>query len=140
MIVPDLGKESLFLNRTQSRPDLSQLALVAVPVQAQGQTLGVLSVGRVFPAGSASLDEDVHVLTVVASLIGQAVKLQRMVDDERRALEAMNLSRSTSCRQNIAPRRSLGAVRDGRGVRGHREVGGSAPRVLLLGRAGPARS
>ena len=48
MIVPDLGKESLFLNRTQSRPDLSQLALVAVPVQAQGQTLGVLSVDRVF--------------------------------------------------------------------------------------------
>ncbi|MEO6667597.1 MAG: GAF domain-containing protein, partial [Nitrospiria bacterium] len=92
MIVPDLGKDPLFLNRTQSRPDLSKLALVAVPVQVQGQTLGVLSVDRLFPDASTGLEEDVRMLTVVASLIGQAVKLQRMVDEDRRALEAMNLS------------------------------------------------
>src|SRR3989344_3118122 len=53
---------------------------------AHGLTPEELARGR-FKTG-----EDVHVLTVVASLVGQAVKLQRMVDDERRALEAMNLS------------------------------------------------
>ncbi len=140
MIVPELEKEPLFLNRTQSRPDLSRLALVAVPVQAQGQTLGVLSVDRVFPAGSASLEEDVRVLTVVASLIGQAVKLQRMVDDERRALEAMNLSlqHQLQAKYRASPivGRSAAMIEVFEAIE---KVGGSRATVLLLGESGTGK-
>jgi Nif-specific regulatory protein len=140
MIVPDLGKEPLFLNRTQSRPDLSQLALVAVPVQAQGQTLGVLSVDRVFPAGSASLDEDVHVLTVVASLIGQAVKLQRLVDDERRALEAMNLSLQHQLQAKYRASPIVGrSAAMAEVFEAIEKVGGSRATVLLLGESGTGK-
>jgi Nif-specific regulatory protein len=140
MIVPDLDKEPLFLNRTQSRPDLSKLALVAVPVQAQGQTLGVLSVDRLFPDAPTSLEEDVRVLTVVASLIGQAVKLQRIVDDERRALEAMNLSlqHQLQARYRTSPivGRSAAMAEVFEAIE---KVGGSRATVLLLGESGTGK-
>src|SRR5580700_2426736 len=49
MIVPDIGKEPLFLNRTKAR-DLERLGVtfLCVPVQVKGETLGVLSVDRIF--------------------------------------------------------------------------------------------
>ncbi len=140
MIVPDLGKEPLFLNRTQSRADLSRLALVAVPVQAQGETLGVLSVDRPAPDPAVSLDEDVRVLAVVASLIGQAVKLQRLVDEERRKLEAMNLSLQHQLQAKYRASPIVG--RSGAMVEvfeSIEKVGGSRATVLLLGESGTGK-
>ncbi len=140
MIVPDLGKEPLFLNRTQSRVDLSKLALVAVPVQAQGETLGVLSVDRPGTDPTVSLEEDVRVLTVVASLIGQAVKLQRVVDEERRKLEAMNLSlqHQLQAKYRASPivGRSPAMVEVFEAIE---KVGGSRATVLLLGESGTGK-
>jgi len=93
MIVPDVGREPLFLNRTRSRGDLSKerIAFLCMPVKAHGETIGVLSVDRLFKNGSPDLDDDVRVLTVVASLIGQAVKLQHTVSREKRELLEQNI-------------------------------------------------
>jgi Nif-specific regulatory protein len=93
MIVPDVGREPLFLNRTRSRGDLTKerIAFLCMPVKAHGETIGVLSVDRLFKNGSPDLDDDVRVLTVVASLIGQAVKLQHTVSREKRELLEQNI-------------------------------------------------
>jgi Nif-specific regulatory protein len=84
MVIPDIGQEPLFLDRTHSRGDLSgqSIAFIAVPIKAGGDTIGVLSVDRLFAEGT-SFEEDVRVLTIVASLIGQAVNLQQHVMRER---------------------------------------------------------
>jgi Nif-specific regulatory protein len=140
MIVPDLGKEPLFLNRTQSRASLSRVALVAVPVQAQGETLGVLSVDRPSPDPSVSLDEDVRVLAVAASLIGQAVKLQRMVDEERRKLEAINLSLQHQLQAKYRASPIVGRSPAMNEVfEAIERVGGSRATVLLLGESGTGK-
>ncbi|HTN42386.1 MAG TPA: nif-specific transcriptional activator NifA [Nitrospiria bacterium] len=93
MIVPDVGREPLFLNRTRSRGDLTKerIAFLCMPVKTHGETIGVLSVDRLFKNGSPDLDDDVRVLTVVASLIGQAVKLQHTVSREKRELLEQNI-------------------------------------------------
>lgn len=97
IIVPDIGKEPLFLNRTRSRGDIKKenISFISVPVKSKGETMGVLSVDRLFPDKAVSLDEDVRVLTVMASLIGQAITIARMVESERRNLikEKMTLQR-----------------------------------------------
>ena len=84
MVIPDIGKEPQFLDRTNSRGDLSSqpIAFIAVPIKAAGETIGVLSVDRLF-AEETSFEEDVRVLTIVASLIGQTVSLQQHVLRER---------------------------------------------------------
>ncbi len=88
MAVPDIGKEPLFLNKTKAR-DLEKRAVsfICVPIQVKGETLGVLSADRVFKDDEHSLEDDVRFLTVLASLMGQAAKLGRSVDETRRELE-----------------------------------------------------
>lgn len=93
MIVPDVGREPLFLNRTRSRGDLTKerIAFICMPVKIHGETIGVLSADRLFKDGVSDLDEDVRVLTVVASLIGQVVKLQQGIIQEKRQLVEQNI-------------------------------------------------
>ncbi|MDW7712143.1 MAG: nif-specific transcriptional activator NifA [Deferrisomatales bacterium] len=88
VVVPNIGKDPLFLNRTESR-DLSRadVAFLCVPIRTRDEVLGALSVDRLFD-DDASLDEDVRLLTIIASMIAQAVKLHRLVADEREQLLA----------------------------------------------------
>lgn len=94
IIIPDVGKEPLFLNRTRSRGDISRenISFISVPVKVKGETIGVLSVDRLFKEKSISLEEDVRVLTVVASLIGQAITIAKMVELEKNHLIKEKLS------------------------------------------------
>ncbi len=107
MVIPDIGKEPLFLDRTLSRGDLSaqHIAFIAVPIKAAGETIGVLSVDRLFAEG-VSFEEDVRVLTIVASLIGQTVNLHRHVAQEREGL----LEQTRSLQQALTSRYRLGNI------------------------------
>lgn len=79
----------LFLDKTHSsgkRPDIS---FVCVPVRAGKTVLGALSVDR--PAAPlVELREDARLLRIVASMIGQALKLRLAVQEEQRLLAAEN--------------------------------------------------
>ena len=92
MIIPDIGKEPLFLNRTRARGDLNRqnVSFVCVPIKVKGETLGVLSVDRLFKDADISFDEDARLLTVVASLIGQNLKIHRMIESEKERLREEN--------------------------------------------------
>ncbi|MCC6544468.1 MAG: nif-specific transcriptional activator NifA [Nitrospirae bacterium] len=88
IIVPDIGKEPMFLNRTRSRGDIKRdnISFICVPVKVKGDTIGVLSVDRLFTDDTITLDEDVRILTVIASLIGQAITTAKMVELEKKNL------------------------------------------------------
>ncbi len=75
MVVPNIGEEPLFLNRTESRPARADIAFISVPIVLRGEVLGVLSADRVFGDEKVALDEDVRVLEIVASIIAHAVRL-----------------------------------------------------------------
>ncbi|HSC72291.1 MAG TPA: nif-specific transcriptional activator NifA, partial [Candidatus Methylomirabilis sp.] len=103
MVIPDIGQEPQFLDRTRSR-DLSgqPVAFIAVPIKVGGETIGVLSVDRLF-AQDTSFEEDVRVLTIVSSLIGQTVNLQQHVMRERADL----LEQTRSLQQALRTRYRL---------------------------------
>ncbi|MBI5191834.1 MAG: nif-specific transcriptional activator NifA [Nitrospirae bacterium] len=106
-IIPDIGKEPLFLDRTKSRGDLTEktISFISVPIQVKGETIGVLSVDRLplthpspprgkgksveegeYKSHKESLEEDMRVLTIVASLIGQTITIAKMVELEKKSL------------------------------------------------------
>jgi Nif-specific regulatory protein len=74
MVVARISEEPMFLNRTASRPDKADISFVSVPIKLRGEVLGSLSADRVFDE-SVSLDEDVRVLEIIASIIAHAVRL-----------------------------------------------------------------
>jgi Nif-specific regulatory protein len=104
MVIPDIGQEPQFLDHTGSRGDLhaQPIAFIAVPIKAGGETIGVLSVDRLF-GEEPSFEEDVRVLTIVASLIGQTVNLQQHVKREREGLleQTRNLQQALRTRYRL---------------------------------------
>ena len=92
MIIPDIGKEPLFLNRTKSRGDVKRqnVSFLCLPIKVKGETLGVLSVDRLFKDADVAFEEDVRLLTVVSSLIGQNLKIHQMIEKEKERLMEEN--------------------------------------------------
>ncbi|MEW5911098.1 MAG: sigma 54-interacting transcriptional regulator [Thermodesulfobacteriota bacterium] len=88
--VPDVSREPLFLNKTQSRDlDKGKVAFVGVPILLSGEPIGVLNVDRLFNE-EVSASEDIRFLTIVAQLIGQFVQLNRQVEQREDLLRRRN--------------------------------------------------
>lgn len=90
IIVPDIGKEPLFLNRTGARIEKDNVSFLCVPIKIKNEILGVLSVDRIFSHGVA-LKEDLRVLEIIATLIGQAIKIYEAYEKEKNEKEHLFL-------------------------------------------------
>ncbi len=89
MVVPNVGSEPLFLDRTRSRGDLKNISFICVPIQLGQKTIGALSVDRLFRE-DMSFEEDVRLLTIIGSMVVQAVRIHEMVAEEKKTLEHEN--------------------------------------------------
>ncbi|MCP3460631.1 nif-specific transcriptional activator NifA [Bradyrhizobium sp. CCGUVB23] len=69
--------------------DHVRLSFIGVPISVDAKVVGTLSIERVPDIDSMfPLDSDVRLLTMIANLIGQAVKLHRLVVRDRKRLMA----------------------------------------------------
>jgi Nif-specific regulatory protein len=109
IVIPDIGKEPLFLNKTGARSLESRkgISFIGVPVKVAGETIGVLSVDRLFDE-SISPQEDIRVLTLVSSLIGQAVKLNQLITIEKEKLIEQNRQLQGELRNKYGLRNIVG--------------------------------
>ncbi|MGQ9571031.1 MAG: nif-specific transcriptional activator NifA [Thermodesulfovibrionales bacterium] len=76
-VIPDIGEEPLFLNKTGSWIKRSGISFLCVPIKFKGESIGVLSADRIFKDKAITIDEDIRVLEIVASIIAQYVTLWR---------------------------------------------------------------
>jgi Nif-specific regulatory protein len=103
-VIPQIEKEPLFLNRTRSRDRLEKrdISFICVPIKSGPFIYGTLSVDRLF-SEEIAFEEDVRLLSTVASMIAQGLKIQAMVKDEKREL----LSENISLKEKLKERYSL---------------------------------
>ncbi|MBM9536752.1 sigma 54-interacting transcriptional regulator [Desulfobulbus alkaliphilus] len=106
IIVPQIGDEPLFLNRTRTRGDerKKKSSFLCVPIIAAQQTLGALSIDRMYREGFGSESEhDMRFLTVVSGLIAETVQRIQRVNEEKEALRQENskLRRELSAKNRI---------------------------------------
>jgi len=89
IVIPNIGDEPLFLNKTGAREMIRKenIAFLCVPIKFKNEVLGVLSVDRLFGAKNVSFEEDLRLLKIISSLIAQSVKLHREVEKEREAMQ-----------------------------------------------------
>jgi Nif-specific regulatory protein len=91
-VVPDVSKEPLFLNRTGSREiDKDRITFIGVPIVLHDETVGVLSVDRLF-AEDVAFEEDFQFLTVLATLVAQLISLNEQVEAREQNLRRANIS------------------------------------------------
>jgi Nif-specific regulatory protein len=86
VVIPQVSKEPSFLNRAGKRDlDREEISYICVPIVISRRAAGALAVDLPFRI-DRDYDGDVRLLRLVASMIGQALKLERMADAERQKL------------------------------------------------------
>lgn len=92
IIVPQVSREPLFLNRAAQRKELSkqELTFVCVPIILNRKSVGAIGIDLRFKK-DRDYDRTVRFLRVIASMIAQAVRVQRSVEAERQRLMDENI-------------------------------------------------
>ncbi|HAF01164.1 MAG TPA: nif-specific transcriptional activator NifA [Methylophilaceae bacterium] len=87
-VVPDIAAEPLFLNRTGADRTLKvkRVSFLGVPIKVGRECIGVLSFERVAGESWRGFDNDLQLLTMIANLIGQTMRLHQQVVDDREQL------------------------------------------------------
>ena len=88
VVVPSIAAEPLFLGRTRPLKDRpgSEMAFVCVPVRLGNETIGALSAERPYGPDN-SFDEDIRILSILASLIAHVVRLGQFAEEEKALME-----------------------------------------------------
>ncbi len=106
ILVPQIGEEPLFLNRTRTRGDKrkKESSFLCVPIKAASQCIGALSVDRIYRDNlGMQSEQDLRFLTVVSGLISQTVQRVQKANEEKEALRKENsqLRRELSSKNRI---------------------------------------
>jgi Nif-specific regulatory protein len=101
VVVPQVSREPMFLRRAAPRAELSrqELSFVCVPILLNRRVIGTLGVDLPFKA-DRDYDRTVGFLKVVASMIGQAMKIHRLIEADRQRL----VDENTHLRQELRER------------------------------------
>ncbi len=108
-VIPNISKDPSFLNRTGARTNVSRRAIsfICVPIKIGAETIGAFSCDRAY-ASTVGLDEDVRLLSIVASMIAQAVKLRQSVQEERQRLIEENSRLHARLQDRFKPANIIG--------------------------------
>jgi Nif-specific regulatory protein len=108
IVVPNVGDNPLFLNRTGAR-DISRgnIAFICVPIKIDDKTTGVLSVDRLFRE-NISFEEDLRLLTIISSIIAQAVRVHQLFKKEKQKLESENTLFKQELKKKFHPTNIIG--------------------------------
>ncbi|CAN0620942.1 Nif-specific regulatory protein [Burkholderia multivorans] len=89
VIVPEVRDEPLFLDRTggAGEPEDGPVALLGMPIRHEQRTLGVLVAFCPNPDGKRVFANDLHLMKIVATLMGQALLLHRSVSSAHDRLQ-----------------------------------------------------
>jgi Nif-specific regulatory protein len=87
IVVPRVSREPAFLHRAARRPELSnqELSFICVPILLNRRAVGALAIDLKFKA-DRDFDRTVKFLGIVASMIAQALKIHRLIDEDKRRL------------------------------------------------------
>ncbi|MBA3319172.1 MAG: sigma 54-interacting transcriptional regulator [Gemmatimonadales bacterium] len=139
-VVPRVSREPSFLHRAADRRQREgEITFICVPVVLDGGSVGTLAVEQRYVPGRDG-DRTVHALRITAGMIAQALRIQRLVDAERRKLVEEN----TQLRQELRERYEFTHLIGNSGPmrRVFEEVGqvvGTTATVLIRGESGTGK-
>jgi len=104
VVSEDIRKDPRFLDKTGARRRVKggKIAFFCVPIKLEGSSIGAISVYKKSRAGE-DFEANVRLLNIIATMVAQAVKLNRLLESDRRRLRDENerLRRELKTRFNI---------------------------------------
>jgi Nif-specific regulatory protein len=107
IVVPRVSKEPAFLNRAAKRLELpkDELSFICVPILLNRRAVGALGVDLKFNP-DRDYDRYGKFLGIVASSVAQAVKIQRLVEEDKKRL----VDENTHLRQELRERYDFSSI------------------------------
>jgi Nif-specific regulatory protein len=140
MIVPKVSQEPLFLNRFERWNVTKQdLSFICVPITIDNDVIGTISIDRPFEE-TAPLNDEMRILSIVASMIANDLRTRREAAIERKRLEDENIRLRQELEDKFRPENIIGnssAMRDV--YRQIHQVAGSDTTVLIRGESGTGK-
>jgi len=141
VVVPHISEEALFLDRTGARRGLrkSDISFICVPIKLGNEVIGTLSADRLFQEG-VSFGQDVRLLSIIASMISQAVKLRQSAQEEKHRLMEENIRLQNQLKERFRPSNIVGNSKAMRNVYDLiAQVSKSDTTVLIQGESGTGK-
>ncbi len=141
VVVPRVSHEPLFLNRTGVFKDAakSELTYICVPINVDQKTVGALGVSLAYNK-SGHYEREAKFFGVVASMIGQAVRVHRLIEAERQGLLQENLKLRLELKERHDFRNIVGNSRPMQAVYDQvAQVASTNTTVLIRGESGTGK-
>jgi Nif-specific regulatory protein len=140
MIVPKVSQEPLFLNRFERWNVTKQdLSFICVPISIGNDVIGTISIDRPFEE-TAPLNDEMRILSIVASMIANDLRTRREAAIERKLLEDENIRLRYELEEKFRPENIIGNSNTMRDVyRQIHQVAGSDTTVLIRGESGTGK-
>jgi len=139
VIVPQVSREPLFLNRMGGQRRKGEISFIAVPVVVDSQPVGALGVGFAYER-ERHYEQEAKLLEVVASLVSQAVRVHALVEKERQRLVEENMSLRQELKERYDVSNIIGSSRPMQDVYAQiRQVAPSFTTVLIRGESGTGK-
>ena len=138
VIVPHIGSDPGFLDRTRSREETaaSNCTFFCVPIVHAKKVLGTISAERVY-ANRRLLRQDVELLATIASMVAPAVELYLLENVEKVRLENENRRLRSALKERFHPSNIIGNSKPMLAVYDLIEkVASTKATVLVLGESG----
>jgi Nif-specific regulatory protein len=138
VVVPHIGSDPVFLDRTRSRGDTaaSNGTFFCVPIIHAKKVLGTISAER-FYANRRLLRQDVELLATIASMVAPAVELYLLENVEKVRLENENRRLRSALKERFHPSNIIGSSKPMLEVYALIEkVANTKATVLVLGESG----
>lgn len=140
MIVPRISQEPLFLNRFERwNVTKEELSFICVPISIDNEVIGTISVDRPYDE-KAPLEEEMRILSVVASMIANNMRTRREAAIQRQLLEDENLRLRHELEGRFRPENIIGNSNAMRDVyRQVQQVAKSDTTILIRGESGTGK-
>jgi Nif-specific regulatory protein len=141
VVVPQVSREPLFLNRTGvgGSAGKGEVTFICVPTCIDKEVVGTLGVTLRY-AKDRPYERDAKFFGVVASMVGQAVRIHRMIEAERRKLLDENSQLRKELKERYEYRNIIGNSRAMTPVYEQiAQVAGTTTTVLIRGESGTGK-
>ncbi len=141
IVVPVISKEPRFLDKTGVMKTNAgkEISFICVPIKNGNEVIGTLSGDRLY-SPDLKLDDDVRLLSIITSMIAQAVKLRQNIREERQRLLEENLRLQKALTEKYRPSNIIGNSAAMQGVFDlMAQVSKSDTTVLILGESGTGK-
>ncbi len=139
IIVPQISKEPMFLNRTRQSTPGQEASFICVPIKDRRKTTGALSITQPYKP-NRNYDDTVKFLTIVASMISQSLRLAQMVRQEKAQLADENALLKRELQQKYDFRNIIGTSKEMRDVYEQvAQVAHTNTTVLIRGESGTGK-